>query len=124
MTRGAAEPPWLGLDVLSRDRFIGRGYRDALRKVAPELCDVLDRYATDHGITWMLTHREPGDGSWLSRSEVAALAGVKPDTVTKWTDRGLLPRHPEGYHPGQVKAFIAQPVDQRRSIKHSDQLDL
>ncbi len=111
--------------ILDRDRYIGRGYRDALLRVAPQLCAVLDAHAQKiFGVTWMLDQTEPGDDTWLTRAEVAALGGVKPDTVTKWTKRGLLPRHPEGYHSKQVKAFLAAPGGQRRSIKHSDQLDL
>lgn len=107
---------------LDRSRLIGCAYREIALRAAPEECQRLDGINEEFGEIWMLDVSEPS-GEYWSREEVAAIAEVKPDTVSSWTTRGYLTRFPEGYVPSQVKEFL-EDRPKRRSIKNSHQLDL
>jgi hypothetical protein len=53
-------------------------------------------------------------GELMTRAQVAELAGVVPDVVSMWGNRGIvrggvryrLQRHPGGYKPDDVTAFL------------------
>lgn len=108
--------------ALDRSRLIGRAYREIALRSSPEECQRLDGISKEFGELWVLDVEEPS-GEYWSREEVAAIAEVKADTVSSWTSRGYLIRFPEGYVPSQVREFLDD-RPKRRSIKHSDQLDL
>lgn len=100
-----------------RARTIARSCYTALRGANPGIADQILELARDYGEdAWLApSHAAPPDGRWLSRDDVARLAGVRPVVVSNWGSRGLtrrgetrrLTKHPEGWHPDEVHDFLA-----------------
>lgn len=63
------------------------------------------------GETWLGAAPAQTAGEWLTREEVAELAGVGVRAVSNWTHRGSrgrhLTRHPQGYSEREVHDFLA-----------------
>lgn len=99
-----------------RARTIARSCFTALRAAAPTVAEQILELAREYGEdVWLApTHAAPAGGRWLTRADVARLAGVKPAVVSNWGRRGLhrggerrqLVKHPEGWHPDEVAGFL------------------
>jgi hypothetical protein len=125
--RRSSWPPELGPDTaVDRARVISCGWRDLAITLATADLPLEQRQrmvaaveAHCHRVGeggWQIPSPAPTRGAWLTRADVAVLAGVRPTAVSDWSSRGLvdpatgkqrkLPRFPEGYHPDQVTAFL------------------
>lgn len=103
--------PWAAESVLERREHLARIYRDALMKVAPEVCLRLDADAVRFGQAWIAPQKviyEEDD--LLTADLVADHEGVQPRTVDLWVSRGLrVTSTPDGnrFRLGDVQAFRA-----------------
>lgn len=125
--RRSTWPPELGPDTaLDRARVISRGWRDLAITLAatPHTPEEAQRMVAavealcirvgEGG--WQIPAPAPAKGAWMSREDVALLGGVRTSVVGDWSSRGLLDRttgewrkltrHPEGYHPDEVDAYL------------------
>lgn len=99
-----------------RARTLARGLLVELEKTSPATAAEFVERARQFGETW-LGGDVPLDGPWLTAAQVAEAAGVKTATVSKWVERGLLTRYPEGFADREVVAFLAttRPAGRRRA---------
>lgn len=92
---------------VDRARTLAGALLAALQKADPDAAaDIMER-AHRYGETWLGAAATTAQGPWLTRAQVAELAGVEPDTVSQWTTRGKLTRHPNGYAEREVMDLLA-----------------
>lgn len=93
-----------------RARTLASALYAALVAANPEAAAEIKDRAHGFGETWLGPQGTAAEGPWLTREEVAALAGVRPTSVSNWTSRGTpygqLTRHPDGYAEREVLAFL------------------
>ena len=88
--------PVPGDTPLDQARTIARGYREALRHVAPELCAKLDAQAHNLGQQWIAPLRETIDlDAMFTARDLAAYLGSPHtvDQIRQWASRGQITRH-------------------------------
>lgn len=111
--RDAATRAGRGQWPIATDRPVDRARTLALaavrelEKVDPDAARRLVERAHGWGETWLGGGGAvTAQGEWLTRAQVAALARVEPDTVSQWTTRKKLTRHPQGYAEREVMDFL------------------
>ncbi|MEV1295219.1 hypothetical protein [Pseudonocardia sp. NPDC049635] len=96
---------------IDRARTLANAALDALAAADPAAADRIRTQAHQYGETWLGAAPQPAAGEWLTREDVARLAGVEPQTVSLWTTRGTraghLIRHPDGYAEREVVDYLA-----------------
>jgi hypothetical protein len=67
---------------------------EVLRTISPEKAEMIVCTADAFGETWLRVQLDNGADAdeLLTAAEAALLVGVRPTTVRKWAERGLLPR--------------------------------
>lgn len=90
-----------------RARTLANALYAALVAADPEAAAEIKDRAHGFGETWLGPQGTAAEGPWLTREEVARLAKVSPDTVSQWTSRRKLTRHPGGYAEREVLDFLA-----------------
>lgn len=92
---------------LDRRSFIARAYREALHREAPAVCARIDQLVREFGEdAWLIGQLDNGE-DLIARAEVARRAGVAPNTVSMWVERGKITRYPGGYRWSEVDEMLA-----------------
>jgi hypothetical protein len=96
----------LGATPIARARAIGNALLERLARVDPAAAAEMRAQAHVFGETWL--GAELGEtSSRLTRTEFAALAGVRPQTVSTWVERQLIEQGPDGlYDERDVEDFL------------------
>ena len=109
--RGATAWPIPTDRPIDRARTLANALLEALDTADPAAADRIRDQAHQYGETWLGATAQQVAGEWLTRHDVARLAGVEPQTVSLWTTRGTsvghLTRHPDGYAEREVVDYLA-----------------
>lgn len=121
--RGRSRWPFPNDTPADRARTIANQLLRDLAQLDPDAAEQLRGQAHALGETWLGAAPQLTDGGWLTRQDVADLAGVDPRTVSWWTNRGtragFLTRHPEGYSEREVHDYLTA----LRDAPHAPQED-